>query len=81
LQDFFSSLPEDVAGLLMTLPCIPTEAPGGGLGPLVLPGAAVICSDPAIRQLVSPEQLARLQGKHFVHPQLTALHDSRELRR
>lgn len=65
----------------MTLRCIPTEAADGSMGPLVLPSQAVICSDPAVRVLVSAEQLERLQHKHFVHPQCYALHESRELRR
>lgn len=52
----------------MTLPCIPTEAEDGRLGPLVLPGQALVCNNPAIRQLVSADQLARLQDKFFVHP-------------
>eukprot|EP00775_Hariotina_reticulata_P013386 gene13386-13513_t len=81
MHEFFVSLPEEIAAGLMTLPCIPTEAADGGIGPLVLPSQAVVCSDPAVRILVSAEQLARLQGKHFVHPQLTALHQSRQLRR
>lgn len=73
-QEFFANLPSEIAGHLMTLPCIPTEAEDGSMGPLVLPGQALICNNPAIRQLVSAEQLARLQGKFFVHPGMMGLH-------
>lgn len=65
----------------MTLPCIPTEAADGSIGPLVLPSQALVCNDLAVRAHVSADQLARLQGKYFVHPQLTAMHQSRELRK
>jgi hypothetical protein len=75
LQEFFASLPEEVASHLQTLPCIPTEADGGGVGPWVPPSKALVCSSPHIKELVSAEQLARLQGKFFVHPSLGALHE------
>lgn len=46
------------------------------------PSNALVCSSPHIKELVSAEQLARLQGKFFVHPSLTALHEPQsQLRR
>ena len=52
------------------------------MGPWVPPGNALVCSSPHIKELVSAEQLARLQGKFFVHPSLAVLHDPRsELRK
>lgn len=82
VQDFFSSLPEEVASHLQALPCIPTEADDGSVGPWVPPGNALVCISPHIKELVSAEQLARLQGKYFVHPSLSSLCEPRsELRR
>lgn len=75
LQEFFASLPEEVASHLQALPCIPTEADDGGVGPWVAPGNALLCSSPTLKQLVPAEQLARLQGKYFVHPSLSALYE------
>jgi hypothetical protein len=40
-----------------------------------MPGNVLVCSSPHIKGLVSAEQLARLQGKYFVHPSLAALYE------
>lgn len=77
MQDFFCSLPEEVSSHLQALPCIPTEADDGSVGAWVPPGNALVCTSPHINALVSAEQLARLQGKFFVHPSLTVLHEPR----
>lgn len=64
-----------MASHLQALPCIPTEADDGTVGPWAMPGNVLVCSSPHIKGLVSAEQLARLQGKYFVHPSLTALYE------
>ena len=83
-HDFFLQLPSEVAAVLRTNECIPTapslDSSQDAIGPWVLPGQALVCHHPRIRQLLANPQLQQLHPQHFVHPGATALHSNKELR-
>lgn len=67
MQDFFVSLPGEVASHLQALFCIPCI--GSDSDPTAVvwvpPGKALVCSSPQIKELVSADQLARLQVRIY----------------
>eukprot|EP00775_Hariotina_reticulata_P003174 gene3174-3452_t len=75
-QGFFAALPYSVSAQLRSSCCIPTES-----GALAKPYEVLVCSNGAVRRLVSSQQLQALLGKQFVHADVAVLHTSPQLRR